>query len=107
MEATIDLGKIESFSTVRLHTLDQKGSWIYLPQYLEVLVSEDGKNYTSAGRGSEFTKDINTLGWMTATLAPQKARYIKVIAKNNGIIAEGMPGAGNKAWVFADEIQVQ
>ena len=71
-----------------------------------MLVSQDGKNYTSAGRGSEFSKDILTLGWLSVTLPPQKARYIKVIAKNNGIISEGMPGAGNKAWVFAGEIQV-
>jgi hexosaminidase len=36
----------------------------------------------------------------------QHARYLKVVAKNYGLIPEGMPGAGNKAWVFADEIQV-
>ena len=106
MEATIDLGKTESFSTVRVHTINQNGSWIYLPQYIEVLVSQDGKNYSSAGRGSEFTKDVLTLGWMSVNLPPQQARYIKVIAKNHGVIADGMPGAGNKAMVFAGEIQV-
>jgi hexosaminidase len=106
LEATIDLGKTESFTTIRLHTLDQKGSWIYLPQYVEIMVSNDGKNFTSAGRGNAVEKDVLTLAWMTVTLPVQKGRYIKIVAKNNGIIGEGMPGAGNKAWIFADEIQV-
>jgi len=33
-------------------------------------------------------------------------RYIRVIAKNYGIIPSGNPGAGNPAWLFADEIEV-
>ena len=47
MEATIDLGKMQSFDSVRMHTLDQNGSHVYLPQYVEVLTSTDGKNYTA------------------------------------------------------------
>jgi hexosaminidase len=46
------------------------------------------------------------MGWMNITLSKQSARYIKVIAKNYGMIPDGKPGAGNKAWLFADEIQV-
>jgi hexosaminidase len=106
LEATIDLGKKESFSSVKLHTLDQNGSWIYQPKYVEVLVSQDGKNWSSAGRTTEFVKEALTMGWMTVNFPVKSARYIKVIAKNNGVIAEGKPGGGNKAWVFASEIQV-
>jgi hexosaminidase len=29
-----------------------------------------------------------------------------VFAKNYGMIPDDKPGAGNKAWLFADEIQV-
>jgi hexosaminidase len=89
-----------------MHTINQNGSWVYLPQYVEVFVSNDGKQFTSVGKGSEFVKDTLTMGFITVNFQQQTARYIKVVAKNYGMIPDGMPGAGNKAWVFADEIQV-
>jgi hexosaminidase len=106
IEATIDLGKVTSFDSVRMHTINQNGSWIYLPQYVEVSTSVDGKKYVTAGRSSEFVSDTLTMGWMTVKTPGKKARFIKVFAKNYGLIPDGKPGAGNKAWVFADEIQV-
>jgi hexosaminidase len=106
MEATIDLGKSTAIDSVRMHTVDQNGSWIYLPQYMEVLTSNDGTKFTSAVRSTEFVKDTLTMGWITVPVQKQTARYIKVLAKNYGMIPDGKAGAGNKAWLFADEIQV-
>ena len=106
MEATIDLGSTTSFSSVKMHTLDQNGSWVYLPQYVEVLVSKDGKNYQSVGKSSQFVKDTLTMGFITVSFPTQKSRYLKVVAKNYGLIPDGKPGGGTKAWLFADEIQV-
>lgn len=106
MEATIDLGNKTSFDSVRMHTLDQNGSWIYLPQYVEVLVSNDGKKFISVEKSSKFVPDTLTMGWITVAVPKQSARYVKVIAKNYGLIPDGKPGGGNKAWLFADEIQV-
>lgn len=106
MEATIDLGKTTSFDSVRMHTVDQNGSWIYLPQYVEVLTSNDGNNFTSVGKSSTFVGDTLTMGWINVTTPKQSARFIKLVAKNYGMIPDGKPGAGNKAWLFADEIQV-
>jgi hexosaminidase len=105
--ATIDMGKTTLFSTVKLHTLDQNGSWVYLPQYVEVFVSNDGKKFQSAGRSSTFVKDNMNSGFITVTFNDLNARYIKLFAKNAGLIPEGQPGGGNKAWIFADEIVVQ
>jgi hexosaminidase len=34
-------------------------------------------------------------------------RYIKVLIKNYGIIPQGNPGAGSRAWLFVDEIEVK
>lgn len=106
LEATIDFGKAISFDSVRIHTLDQNGSWIYLPQYAEVLTSNDGNNFTSVSKSSTFVGDTLTMGWINIPTPKQSARFIKVVAKNYGLIPDGKPGAGNKAWLFADEIQV-
>ncbi|MDB5196417.1 MAG: beta-N-acetylhexosaminidase [Flaviaesturariibacter sp.] len=106
IEAIIDLDKTDTIHTVRLHTLDQNGSWVYLPQYVEVATSMDGINFTPLGRSSEFVKDVLTMGWITVKVPAQKGRFVKVVAKNYGLIPEGKPGGGTKAWLFADEIQI-
>ena len=106
LEVVIDLGKPEQVSQVKMHTLDQNGSWVYLPKYVEVLASIDGKNYKSLGRSDKFVKDHLTMGWITVSFPKQTARFIKVVAINYGLIPDGKPGAGTKAWLFADEIQI-
>jgi hexosaminidase len=106
MEATIDLGTPTSFSSVKMHTVEQNGSWIYLPKQVEVLVSNDGKTFRSVGQSSEFAKDTLTMGYITVSFPAQKSRYVKVVATNYGTIPDGKPGAGNKAWLFADELLV-
>lgn len=106
LETTIDLGKATTFDSVRMHTLAQNGSWIYLPQYVEVFASNDGTNFSSMGKSSQFRNDTLTMGWINVPTNKQPARYIKLLAKNYGLIPDGQPGGGNKAWLFADEIQV-
>ena len=106
LEANIDLGKTESIDSVRMHTVVQNGSWIYLPQYVEVFASNDGATFNSIGKSSEFRNDTLTMGWITVSVNKQSARYIKLLAKNYGLIPDDQPGGGNKAWLFADEVQV-
>jgi len=105
LDATIDLGKVTSFDSLRMHTLDQSGSWVYLPSSVTVWTSMDGRKYTQAGTSSAFVRDTLTMGWITVPLTG-KGRYIHVVAKNFGTIPDGMAGAGNKAWLFADELQL-
>lgn len=106
MEATIDLGAATSFSTVKMHTLEQPGSWVYLPKNVEVLVSDDGKSFRSVGQSAGFVKDTLSMGYITVTFPAQKSRYVKVVATNYGTIPDGKAGAGNKSWLFADELLV-
>lgn len=107
-EAVIDLGKKEEISKVVVHSLRQTGSWIWQPLSTEVFVSDDGKEYTSAGLSDDFSVTIKGLekGTMQVEFAARKARYVKVVVKNWGDIPAGEPGAGNKAWLFVDEIEI-
>ncbi len=88
MEATIDLGRKTNFSSVKVHTLEQTGSWVYLPEYVEVFVSNDGKNFTSAGKSSEFVKDTLTMGWITVSfpgsIGPLYKMYSKKLWSDTG-----------------------
>lgn len=103
-DATIDFGQITSINEVIAHTLEQRGSWIYYPQGMEVFTSADGKQFNSIGSANIIT-DQKTLKLELAS--PVKARYLRVWIKNKGIIPTGLPGADHKAWLFVDEIEVQ
>lgn len=106
MEAVIDLGVAQKISRATVHTLEQTGSWIYLPQFVEVFTSTDGKNFNSAGKSSEFIPDKQMMKNITVHVNQVKARYVKLVVKNFGEIPSGKPGAGNRAWLFVDEVRI-
>jgi len=107
-EAVIDLGKEEKISNVIVHCLREAASWIYQPQTVEVFTSANGTDFTSAGLSDDFkikTKGLET-GTMKVEFAEKNSRYVKVVVKNWGKITDGNAGAGNKAWLFVDEIEI-
>jgi hexosaminidase len=106
MEAVIDLGTAQDISKVSCHMVESRGSWIYRPTSVEVSTSNDGKTFTSAGNSSEFVHERRPMGNVTVSFPSVKARYVKVNIKNPGVIAQNLPGAGNRAWIFIDEIEV-
>lgn len=107
-EAVIDLGKNEEISKVVVHTLRQTGSWIWQPLSTEVFVSADGQEFIAVGLSDDFNVSIKGLekGNMQVSFDSRKTRYVKVVVKNWGEIRTGEPGAGNKAWLFVDEIEI-
>jgi hexosaminidase len=106
MEATIDLGAITSISSINCHILDRKESWIYPPLYIEAFTSNDGIKYQPAGKTNQFIATKDGMQNASINLSNSKARYAKIIARNFGSIPDGHEGAGNPAWFFADEIQI-
>lgn len=106
-EAIIDLGKTTTVSNVVIHSLHQKGSWIWRPQTLEVFSSTDGINFSVLGLTDDFlntSKDGN--GTMMASFNTIETKFIKVKITNWGEISAGEPGAGHKPWLFVDEIEI-
>jgi len=101
--ATIDLGEIVSIDSVKLHAFEQNVSWIYLPSQVSIFESKNGVDYELSAILIEPEGRSNLIYKMTK---PTKTRFLKIMAQNFGTIPSGMPGAGNKAWLFADEIEV-
>jgi hexosaminidase len=104
LEAVIDFGKAESFSTVTLDMLAQEGSWIYKSPLTEILVSDNGKDFKLIEK-FPLTSD-DTQQQVVLKFPSQTARYLKLIAHNDGTIPNGKPGAGKPGWLFVDEIAV-
>lgn len=106
LNATIDLGTIETISKIKINTLLGEGSWIYFPKEIQFLVSSDGKKFKSIQTISQ--KEVaSKLGRIEVNFQKITAKFVKVIAINNGIIADGFPGAGSQSWLFIDEISVE
>ncbi|MBL7742775.1 MAG: family 20 glycosylhydrolase [Chitinophagaceae bacterium] len=106
LEAIIDLGVSQFIGNVTIHSLSSGGSWIYPPEYAEISISQDGREFYAIGKANLYEKTSGSNGVIRINPAPVSTRYIKVFVKNKGIIPDGNPGAGNKAWLFVDEIEV-
>jgi hexosaminidase len=107
-EAVIDLGISQPISFVVVNTLHRKSSWIWRPQTTEVFGSGDGKTWYSLKLTDDFeeSKDGTGKGKMTMAFKATYAQYVKIVITNWGEIPAGNPGAGNKPWLFVDEIEV-
>jgi hexosaminidase len=104
-EAIIDLGKMDTINKVMVHSLEQQGSWIYLPKSIEVFTSYDEISFTPQPI-FEVTESKPGNNIFTISLPAINARFVKVKINNYGQIPEGNPGAGSPAWLFVDEIEV-
>lgn len=101
--ATIDLGKEENISFVKVHYLHQPGSWIYQPSAVSISVSNDGIDFSTVAISNPTIVNNEAINEF---LQPVNARFIKVHISNFGTIPSGNPGAGSKAWLFVDEIEI-
>lgn len=106
LEATIDLGRAQRIDSVVVHSLVQEGSWIYAPSAVDVSGSADGRQYSKLGTTTAFVPTAGSNGYLLVTFVPASVRYLRVTVRNNGPIPDGKPGAGHKAWLFSDEIEV-
>lgn len=110
LDAVIDLGELRKVNKVKAGFLRCQASWIFLPLFLEIGLSEDGRDYRVLMRvpgerlvenPREEVKDFST------TFGGFEARYVRVRAVSIGKCPAWHAGAGGKAWLFADEIVVK
>ena len=106
MVATIDLSEMKTFAKVSMAVFDDEPAWIYLPVSIEVLTSNDGKDFTTVRKMSRL-EIINSNKVVDIRFEKQEARYVMIIARNAGIIPEGKQGSGNYSWLFVDEISIE
>ena len=85
---------------------------IYLPAKVEVALSQDGKDFAAVAEAKgdvppeETGPLVRSVRVEIGPAKPQSARFVRVKARNVRTIPAGHPAAGEKAWLFADEILV-
>lgn len=108
MVAFIDLGEEKTLQSVTVGALQRQVDWVFLPQWIQIEVSSDGENYRNAGRQEPLeVTDILQVVDIKMNFDNVNARFLKVTARNFGVIPPGHPGEGNPTWLFVDEIIVE
>lgn len=109
VEATIDLGKIETIGSINIGVLQDASAWIFFPNYIEVSFSTNGRQYANLIRKDleplkdPYKKIINRILIQKENLS---ARYLKIKVKNVGECPDWHSARGQKAWLFVDEITI-
>ncbi|WP_163710712.1 glycoside hydrolase family 20 protein [Mangrovibacterium lignilyticum] len=98
LDVTVDLGKTETLNAFSATFMQLAGPGVFMPDYVEVALSEDGLNFKSV---LHIENDISAENKeqvfknFEGSLQGEKARYVKVFARN-----------GKKAFLFTDELVI-
>ena len=111
MEAVIDLGTETPIEEVGFNVCVEKGSWIYDARRIDVAVSDDGETLDYGGRtrpARPHRANANGIVRHTLTFPRCATRFVKVHAvPEHQIPAWHTGAAGNRAFLFVDEIEVK
>jgi hypothetical protein len=109
LETVIDLGAVKPVRRIAATFLQDNNAWIFLPLSVRFDISIDGKVYRTAfegGTGIAPQQEGAIRKTVSMDLETDQARYVRIRATNIGLCPPWHKGSGNKAWLFADEIEV-
>lgn len=107
LDAVIDLKKEMTIHSICAGFLQQIDVWIFMPVSVTFEVSSDGWNFRELTTvQNTFSEQMPQTTRHEFTWNGEEAgvRFVRVFAKNRGVCPNWHPGAGEKAWVFADEV---
>jgi predicted alpha-1,2-mannosidase len=110
VEAVVDLADLVRLEKITAGFLQDQNSWIFMPEYVEFSISTDGHDWDVIGRENNLTdarEDGGIVHEFSIMMKEKEARFVKVFARNRAVCPEWHPGAGQKAWLFVDEIGIE
>lgn len=110
MEAVVDLGISTEIQELETRWFMYGNAWIFLPKSVEYFISDDGKNWRSAGRADskiDEKKEGEFFEPLTLKRLNEKARYVKMVAQNHGPCPTWHDAPGEPSWLFCDELIVR
>ncbi|HEX5001028.1 MAG TPA: GH92 family glycosyl hydrolase [Bacteroidia bacterium] len=109
MKVTVDLGGERQVSAISTGFLQQYPSWIWVPVRVKYEVSMDGKTFMTVYDKPVEVDEKEEGSFIKNILAEglhETAKYVRVTAYNRSVCPDWHPGAGEPAWIFADEIEI-
>ncbi len=110
MDVVIDLTEEKKIHEVSAGFLQDTGVWIFLPDYVEYYISQDGKDFKKVAEvknDADPQKQSLLVKRFIAKLNVAETRYLRVVARNIGVCPPWHVGAGGKAWLFIDEVTIK
>ena len=104
VEFIIDLEEKKKVSGLGIGFLEDNGSWIYLPEKIQVFKSKDKATWKSTSKVD--LKDCETPFYNHEFHFKGKSRYLKIVVYAIDLIPEGKDGGGHVPWTFIDEIEI-
>jgi len=111
MGVFIDLGSIKTVNEISLNFLKDQRSWIFYPTNVSIDLLDENKRViaqTSMNLPETGKEEVSEIYEASFSFESKKARYLKVNAKNYGLLPQwhlGYPYKGT-AWIFVDEISI-
>lgn len=105
LDVLIALKRTTQISSISTQLLRYHWQRMWEPALLEIWTSRDGKKFDKVYMQEQFPENgINTV---KAVFTKRAARFIRIRAKNKGIIPPGEYGQGNQALLLIDEVTVE
>ena len=107
-EIVIDLGRQEMFSRVNTRFLQSIYDRMFIPNGIDVLVSNDNKRFVPVKKiANEMDRSkIYKTKVLEATFAPQNSRYVKIRVDVVPVCPSWHQDAKTDAWTLVDEVAV-
>jgi hexosaminidase len=111
LDAAIDLGTQRRVTSVALALLEQVNSWIAYPDTIELHHSRDDTTWELVQRrvlDRPVVADASSRELFAFDLPDGfRTRWLRVVARGGRRLPAWHSGAGQPAWIFADEIVVR
>jgi hexosaminidase len=114
LDATLDLGQVQTVDSVLLGAYQYINAWIFLPTRIQVFTAVKPGEWTLAATGNyppspgdSPDKRKRMFRTFVSSFEAREVRYIRVVAENFGVCPPWHEAAGSPTWLFADEIAVR
>ena len=110
LDVVVDLGEERELHRLATGFLQDQNSWIFMPLSVAFETSRDAVRFEPAGEVAN-TVDEHADGAVRkdfeVALTPRRARYVHVHAKAPILCPAWHKGAGNRSFIFADEVVIE
>lgn len=108
IQVELEIKNPDVYSSLKITSLQDQNSWILLPKEIELYISEDREEYilfkVLDHQINKKTNDPIIHEFEFKEMTGKK--FIKLIIKNSGKLPPWHLSAGEKSWIFLDEITI-
>jgi hypothetical protein len=110
MDVVVHLGQPTLVGQVTVGLLHDINAWICMPRQVSVELSVDGQSFMPFA-SAEALVSVNDkrpqLKQVQIKALPQRARYVRILARQHGKMPAWHEGAGGDTHIFCDEILIE